>query len=202
MPLFYNPAGDNIFPVSELHGFNGDTITSGYRGSKEVFIDKPAKAEVMIRFTSDNPALVSLPDSVIIPVGGTSASPAVQTQPIPGPIPPVTVNIHALYADKSLTTSVTIVPPQVVDLTLSPDTVTTGNGSTATVRLDRPSLAGDVVVDLGCTTGFASVPPHVTIPVTTRPRTLRSPRRRSRFLSNLRALGSWRLMPEVSRPPS
>jgi hypothetical protein len=43
------------------------------------------------------------------------------------------------------------------------DTVTTGNNSTATVSLDRPSLGGPVVVELICSTGFASVPAQVTI---------------------------------------
>lgn len=162
----YSPVGDNIFPVSELSQFFApNQITCGYSESTQVFIDKPAMAEVHIQLKSDNPAVDSVPASVTIPVGGTSATVTLQAPAIAGPFPPKVVNVHATYAGKTLTLTAEVVPPRLVSLVLSPDTVTCGDGSTATLSLDRPSLAGAVVADLVCgAPGFASVPAQVTIP--------------------------------------
>ncbi|HYX48407.1 MAG TPA: hypothetical protein VE843_01595, partial [Ktedonobacteraceae bacterium] len=75
------------------------------------------------------------------------------------------VNIHASYAGKSLSTSVELVPPAVAKVTLSPDTVVSGDSSIAIVTLDHPSLAGPVIVDLiSSAPGFATVPAQLTIP--------------------------------------
>src|SRR6516165_9173425 len=108
---------------------------------------------------SDNPAVVSVPTTVTVPVGATFTTVTFQTASVAGPFAPKTVNVHAAYAGKTLTAAVDVVPPRVVSLTLSPDTVTAGDSSTATVTLDRPSLNGSVVVDLVCAApGFATVP--------------------------------------------
>jgi hypothetical protein len=54
---------------------------------------------------------------------------------------------------------VEVVPPRVVGVTLSPNTVTCGETSQCTVMLDRPSL-----VELFCgAPGFASIPPQLEI---------------------------------------
>jgi hypothetical protein len=51
------------------------------------------------------------------------------------------------------------VPPRLVSMVLSPDTVTCGDSSQCTVTLDRPSLEGGVIVELFCSApGFAAVP--------------------------------------------
>jgi hypothetical protein len=53
----------------------------------------------------------------------------------------------------------------VVAVSLAPDTVTSGDNATGTVVLDRPSLLGNVVVDLvSGAPGFATVPSQVTVP--------------------------------------
>ncbi|OAI57519.1 hypothetical protein AYO50_01400 [Acidobacteria bacterium SCGC AG-212-P17] len=162
----YSPAGDNIFPVSELSQFFApNQITCGYSDTTQVFIDKPAMAEVNIQLKSDNPAVVSVPATVTIPVGGTSGVVTLSAPAIAGPFSPKLVNIHATYAGKTLTMAAEVVPPRVVSLTLSPNTVTCGDSSTATVTLNRPSLAGPVVANLICgAPGFAKVPAQVTIP--------------------------------------
>src|SRR5581483_5072290 len=72
---------------------------------------------------------------------------------------------HATYAGKTLTMTVELVPPRVASVTLVPSAVTCGDGSTGTVTLSRPSLNGDVLVDLVCSSpGFASVTPQVRVP--------------------------------------
>jgi len=162
----YNPAGDSVFPVSELSQFySPNQITCGYSQTTQIFIDRPAMAQVNIKLTSDNPALVSVPPVVTVPVGATSTSVTISAAAIRIPFPLTSVNVHATYAGKTLTISCDVVPPTIESVTLSPDTVVCGNPSTGTVTLNLPSLLGPVVLDLICgAPGFATVPAQVTIP--------------------------------------
>jgi hypothetical protein len=163
----YNPAGDNLFPVSEMiQWFSPNQITCGYTESTSIVIDKPAMAEVNITLTSDDPSVVSVLSVMTIPVGGTSKSVTFSAPPVAGPFPTKSVNVHATYAGKALTVLAQVVPPKVVSLTLSPDTVKCGETALATVTLDRASLLGPVVVALSSEApGFANPDkPTLTIP--------------------------------------
>jgi len=128
--------------------FAPNQITCGYSQTSLVFIDKPDTVPVDIQLNSDDKTVVSVPSIVPISVGATSATVTFTTAAISGSFPPKFVSVHADYAGKRLTISVEIVPPRVVSLTLSPSVVTAGQKAKATVTLDRPSLNGDVVVDL------------------------------------------------------
>jgi hypothetical protein len=162
----YNPAGDSIFPVPELAQFFApNQITTGYSGSTLIFIDRSALAEVNIALISDDPTLVQVPATVTVPIGATATAVTISSTAIPIPFSPRTVNVHASYAGRVLTIGVEVVPPRVVAVSLAPDTVTSGGTATGTVVLNRPSLLGDVVVDLVCgAPGFATVPTQVTVP--------------------------------------
>jgi hypothetical protein len=157
----YHPQGDNIFPVSELSQFFApNAITCGYSESTQIFIDKPAMAEVHIQLTSDNPAIAApVSPSVTIRVGDQSATVTISAPPVMGPFPRKSVNIHATYAGKTLTMTVDVVPVGIASLALTPGTVVCGNPSTAKVTLDRPSLDGDVIVNL-----FCGAPAYATLP--------------------------------------
>lgn len=163
--LTYNPSGDSIFPVAELSGlWAPNQVTTGYRQPAQIFIDRPAKAEVNIQLSSDNPALVKVPPLVTVPEGYASTSVKVSAAAIPIPFTPKFVKVHATYAGQTRTISVEVVPPKVASITLSPDTVVCGNSSIGTVMLDRPSLLGNVVVDLVCgAPGVATVQAQVTV---------------------------------------
>lgn len=162
----YNPAGDSIFPVPELVQFFADVqITSGYSFNVLIFIDHACPAEVNISLTSADPSLVQVPATVMIPIGANWAAVTISTTAIPVPFTPRTVNVHASYGGRVLTAPVEVVPPRVVSVSLTPDTVKSGEQSTGTIELDRPSLLGDVWVDLACgAPGFATVPTQVRIP--------------------------------------
>jgi hypothetical protein len=57
-----------------------------------------------------------------------------------------------------------VLPPRIASITVSPDAVVSGDSATGRVTLDRPSLRGDVVVNLlSSAPGFATVPAQVTI---------------------------------------
>jgi hypothetical protein len=59
---------------------------------------------------------------------------------------------------------VQIEPPRLGTLTITPTTVPVGQHATGTITVTRPSLAGDIIVDLiSEAPGFATVPTQVTI---------------------------------------
>lgn len=79
----YNPAGDDIFPVSDLASLaTVNQIVTGYSDTSHIFIDKPAMAEVNIKFTSDDPSVVVVPAIVTVPVGSISAPVLIHTNAI------------------------------------------------------------------------------------------------------------------------
>jgi hypothetical protein len=162
----YNPAGDNIFPMSNLSQFIAtNAITCGYGAVTQIVIDRPALAQVNIRLASDDTSLVRVPAFVTIPVGGATATVNITTTAIAIPFATKTVNVHASYGGATLTIAVQLVPPLVTGLTLNPPTVTCGDSSTGTITLSEPSLLGPVVVDMICgAPGYATVPAQVTIP--------------------------------------
>ena len=160
----YHPSSDNIFPASELAAISPpNTITCGYSAFTDIILDRPAMAEVFISLSSDN-SLVIVDPSVTI-LGSISKGVTVWTQPIPckQPFPPKHIDVHAMYAGKTVTTTVAVVPPRLTGITLSPNTVICGETSTATVTLERSSLASDVDVDVVCSSGFATVPNQVSV---------------------------------------
>lgn len=168
-----HPRGDNIFPVSELSGFLGARIVSGYSGTMEIFIDRQAMAEVHIQLTSDDQSLFTVPPIATINPGAMSTFISIATAVLPVPFTRRVVNVHARYAGKTLTAAIEVVPPSVVSVTLFPDTVVGGDSTTVTVTLDRPSLLGDVVVEVFGQPFFAPIPKelggdegqgHLTIP--------------------------------------
>jgi hypothetical protein len=165
-PWRYTPVGDNIFPVSELSQFLApNQITCGSSQSTQIFLDKPAMAQVLIALTSDDPSVASVPDAAWVQVGEISATVPILAAEKVGPFSPISVLIHATYAGKTLTVIAQVVAPRLASLSISPNTVTAGSSSTATLSLVQPASSGDVVVDLvSSAPGFATVPSQVTIP--------------------------------------
>jgi hypothetical protein len=164
----YQITGDDIFPVSELSAFWApNPITCGSTDtSSRIFVDPSVVGEVVIQLTSSDPAVATVPPTVTIPGGSSSATVPVTAQPIAGPFDPKFVAVTATYAGKSLTMTVEVVPPAVTSVTISPQSVVCGNGATGTVTLSQPSLLGPVVADLvSAAPGFATVKPGVTVPV-------------------------------------
>jgi hypothetical protein len=164
----YQITGDDIFPVSDLSAFWApDPITCGSTDtSSRIFVDPAVVGEVVIQLTSSDPAVATMPPTVTIPAGSTSATVPVTAPPIAGPFDPKFVPVTAAYAGKSLTMTVQVVPPAVTSVTVSPQSVVCGNDATGTVTLSQPSLLGPVVADLvSSAPGYADVLATVTIPV-------------------------------------
>jgi hypothetical protein len=160
--------GESLFPVAELTKFDTPGwVTSGYDYDATVTIDRPALASLPIALSSDDPALVQLPDpaSVTISPGATSASFTVNVAALALPFTPRSVHLHASYAGTTLTGDVYVGPPRVAQITLDKTAVVCGKSVTATVTLNYASKSGAVEVALlSFSPGFAEVPATLTIP--------------------------------------
>jgi probable HAF family extracellular repeat protein len=143
-----------LTPAS-LYGGATSTATVTLNG------ETPAAGSV-ITLASNNTSIASLPGTVTIPGGATSAAVTVQTQPVS---PTTAVIISAVYAGLTRTGTLTVKAAILTAITLSPTSVTGGSPSTATVKLNNPAPAGGAVVALtSSNTAAATVPSSVTVP--------------------------------------
>jgi probable HAF family extracellular repeat protein len=119
-------------------------------------------AGAMIALDSSNTSVASLPATVTIPGGATSAAVPVQSQPVS---PTTAVTISAVYGGLTRTARLTVKAAVLSAVTLNPSAVTGGSPSTATVKLNSPAPPGGAVVALtSSNTTVATVPLQVTVP--------------------------------------
>ena len=147
---------------------NPASVTGGNSSTGTVTLSGPAPsggAQVML--SSSNTTAASVPSSVTIAAGATSATFAVSTGSVASS---TTVVISATYSGATKTASLAVTPvpppaPTVSSLTLNPSSVIGGaQFSTGTVRLSGPAPAGGAQVMLSSSNGAASVPSSVTVP--------------------------------------
>ncbi len=95
-----------------------------------------------------------MPLSVVVPAGATGATFTIS----PGPVPNTTVvNISGTYGN-SRGASLTVNPPAISDISVSPDPVTGGRAALGTVRLSGPApVGGSAVALLGANPAFAGI---------------------------------------------
>ena len=143
-----------LSPAS-LYGGATSTATVTLNG------EAPAAGAVIALATS-NTSIASLPATVTVPGGTTSAAVTVQTEPVS---PTTAVTISAVYGGLTRTANLTVKAPILSAITLSPTSVTGGSPSTATVKLNDPAPAGGAVVALASSNpSAAAVPVSVTVP--------------------------------------
>jgi hypothetical protein len=112
---------------------------------------------------SNLPGSASVPATVTVPAGATSATFEVTTFPVDN----TTVQLSATLGDTtqfaalSITRSASVAPSA---LSLNPTTVVGGNSSTGTVTLNAAAPSGGTVVTLSDDSAVAGVPASVTLP--------------------------------------
>ena len=144
--------------------FPPNQITSGYQQEGQIYIDTPYTNDLSVRLNSDDPNTLSVPAFRTIPGGSLSTSVTFTAAAISGPFVPKFVKVHATYAGTTLAVTVTVVPPRLVSIVLTPNVVTSGHSVQCTITLDRPSVLGAVQVELfNSAPAFATVPASVTI---------------------------------------
>ncbi len=139
------------------------TVTGGRQLSASVNLSCPAPpGGSTITLTSDNPTVVSVPDSVTVPTGSTVGTFAVSTITVASA---VTVKVTAAYNNQTRNVPLTVQPGGLVGFLLTPTSVTGGGSSTAALTLDSAAPAGGLIVALSNDTpGAATVPASVVIP--------------------------------------
>jgi hypothetical protein len=139
---------------------NPTTVTGGTSSTGTVTLSAPAPSGGVIVTLSDNSSSATTPPSVTVAAGLTTATFTVTTAAV-GSITGVTVT--ATYNGASTQASLTINPPVLSSVSLSPTTVTGGTSSTGTVRLNGPAPAGGSQITLSDNSTSAATPANVTV---------------------------------------
>jgi probable HAF family extracellular repeat protein len=142
---------------------NPSTVASGKASAAQVTLtDQAAAGDSVIRMTSSRPDIASVPATFVVPSWTNTRAlniiPAVVSAP-------TTVEISATYGLVTVTQTLTVLPPTLTQLYLTPTTVIGGCGtSTGRILLSGSAPAGGAVVPLTNTNSKAAVPPSVTVP--------------------------------------
>src|SRR5713226_6081849 len=144
---------------------NPSSVTGGNSSTGTVTLSGPAPAGGAQVALSSNNGAASVPSSVAVPAGATTANFTVSTSAVTAS---TTVTISAAYGGVSRSATLTVTPPllpTLSSLTLNPTSVIGGvESSTGTVTLSGLAPAGGAQVLLASSNGAASVPPSVTVP--------------------------------------
>jgi hypothetical protein len=137
-------------------------FTFGTFSLNRVALDVPARADTAVALSSSDDAVLDVPDSVIVPEDQTSAF-FTATALLDSPLVTVTATLGTSQATDSAPVSATPPVPNADALTVNPEAVIAGNGSTGTVTLDCEAPPGGATVTLTADSGIG-VPPSVVVP--------------------------------------
>lgn len=158
-----NPTQPSLSSVS----LNPSTVVGGNSVTGTVTLTAAAPAGgFVVNLSSSNSSVASVPSSVTVPAGATSANFTVSTSAVSSS---TNVTITASANGVSRTATLTVNPAStsvtLQSLTISPTSVWGGSSATGTVTLSAPAPAGGVTVQLRSShPSRASVPSSVTIP--------------------------------------
>jgi trimeric autotransporter adhesin len=146
-------------------GLNPYQVQGGTPSTGTVTLNEVAPfGGTRVALSSDTPSAASVPSSVTVPAGATSANFNITTQTVSAN---TFVTITATLGSTSLqaTLEVTDLPPITAPaLNLDPMNVSGGSPTTGVVSLSRQAPPGGIVVALSSNSGLASVPANVTVP--------------------------------------
>src|SRR6266699_2820049 len=146
---------------------NPASVAGGNSSTGTVALSGPAPTGGAQVALSSNNGAASVPPSVTVGAGATTATFVVSTSTVASS---TTVTITAAYSGATRTASLTVTPasppvPTLSSLTLSPTSVLGGlQSSTGTVTLSGPAPPGGANVLLSSNNGASRVPSSVTVP--------------------------------------
>jgi uncharacterized protein (TIGR03437 family) len=164
-----NPASSTqTGPVTTLASLSiaPSSVTSGQTATGTVLLASPAPAGGVVVGLASNSLAATVPVSVAVPAGQTSATFAVSTTTV---LTPTTATITAVSANTQAA-MLTVNPaaggqPALISgFSISPATVSGGQSATGTVTLAQPAPSGGALVNFASTSSAATVPASVTIP--------------------------------------
>ena len=139
------------------------TIVGGQSATGQVSLTGPPPAgALVVQLSSSNATVVTVPTSVTVPAGATTASFTVTTVPV---AQSTNVGITATASGGSRYISLTVVPPVPSAVSLAPTSVQGGQTSTGQVSLSGQAPAGGRVVQLSSSSNTAvqTLPASVTV---------------------------------------
>jgi hypothetical protein len=137
------------------------SVVGGRKITATVALASAAPAGGATILLSSNKAAATVPKSVTVPAGATTATFVIDTFPV---AVATEVTISGCYNDITRTATFTVVPPSAESLSLSANPVDGGNISIGTVRLNGPAPAGGTVVELSSPNLVSFLPQSVTVP--------------------------------------
>ena len=141
------------------------TLAGGQTSVAEVTLtDRPPAGDALVKLTSSRPDTAPVP--AVFDVPGFAVTGRRQFPIVPAVVSaPTTVQITATYGLVTVTKTLTVVPPTLKQLYLTPTTVIGGCGqSQGRVVLNGAAPAGGAVVPLTNSNSKATVPKNVTVP--------------------------------------
>lgn len=152
-------------PLASLT-LNPTSVVGGNSSQGTVSLSAAApRGGAVVSLSSGNTAVATVPASVTVARGNTSASFTVTTASVTAN---TSVTVSASYSGGTRTATLTVTPPAaptLLSLTLNPTSVVGGNSSQGTVTLSGPAPSGGSVANLSSSnTSVATVPSSVTIP--------------------------------------
>ncbi len=140
------------------------SVTGGSSSTGTVTLSAAPSGGATVSLTSSDPSVASVPSSVTVNAGSTSATFPVTTSTV---TTQTSVTITASYNNSSASATLTVNPatssPTVSSVTLSPSSVTGGSSSTGTVTLTAAAPSGGAAVSLTSSSSVAQVPSSVTV---------------------------------------
>jgi len=130
--------------------------------SNRVSLNVPAPADTQVGLTSTDSSALQVPAGVTVPNGSISAFFGVNALAASASVT-VTATLGATQATDTASVSATDPATHAADLSVNPDTVVSGEGSTATVTLDCEAPPGGTTVTMAGDAGI-NVPASVLVP--------------------------------------
>jgi len=137
------------------------TVLGGASATGAVALSGPAPTGGLIVKLSSSLGSATVPASVTVLAGKSTAQFSIKTTPVGASS---TALITASLNGITQQTGLTINPPSLVTLTLSPATVKGGSNSTGTLTISGAAPTGGMAVSLSSNLAAATVPSSVTIP--------------------------------------
>ncbi len=134
---------------------NPTTVVGGSNSTGTVTLSAAAPAGGVTISLSSNQAFATVPASVTVNAGATSATFQVVTTALPTD---ASATISATISGVTKTATLSVTAPKVLSLSVNPASVKGGTSSTGTVTLTSPAPAGGLTVTLTSDKAFATVP--------------------------------------------
>jgi WD40 repeat protein len=148
-------------PVLLSVNVNPSSVTGSGSSTGTVTLSGPAPSGGLVVKLSSSLSSVTTPVSMTVATGKSTATFTAKTTPVGTQ---TRATITASLNGAAETATLTVNPPALASLTLSPTTVTGGKTSTGTVKISAAAPTGGFVVTLASSESGATVPATVKIP--------------------------------------